>query len=167
MGIRVGSLDLFVPSMLRSAALAAWQMLGGSGTVQPAPANGLPPVALPTRGMPPLGYRRVGKQALRIDMAEKLLREAHLVRTASGSGPFVLDSARAISMGLTEDSYLQLLRLGGFQPRQPRALSDGAHGPPAPVSWRWRAPRRQAPQQRQQPAAPVHGAFAALAELVR
>jgi ATP-dependent RNA helicase SUPV3L1/SUV3 len=109
----------------------------------------------------------VGKQALRIDMAEKLLREAHGVRTVAGSNPFALDSARAISMGLTEDSYLHLLRLGGFQPRQPRTLRDGAHGPPAPVSWRWRATHRKAPQHRQQPAAPINGAFAALAELVR
>jgi ATP-dependent RNA helicase SUPV3L1/SUV3 len=166
LGVRVGSLDLFMPAMLRPAALAAWQMLGGDGASLPPPPNGFPPVVAPTHGVPPLGYRRIGKQALRIDMAEKLLREAHGVRTVSGSNPFALDSARAISMGLTEESYLHLLRLGGFQPRQSRALRDGAHGPPAPVSWRWRAPRRQIAQ-RQQPATPVHGAFAALAELVR
>lgn len=167
LGIRVGSLDLFVPAMLRPAALSAWQMLADGESKAPAPPASFAPVAELTRGVPPLGYRRIGKQALRIDMAEKLLREAHGVRTVFGSNSFSLDSARAISMGLTEDSYLHLLRLGGFQPRQPRALRDGAHGPPAPVNWRWRAPRRQPPQHRPQPATPVHGAFAALAELVR
>jgi ATP-dependent RNA helicase SUPV3L1/SUV3 len=103
---------------------------------------------------------------VRIDLAEKLLREAHDVRVTSTSSPFALDSARAVSMGLTEETYAQLLRLGGFQPRQSKALPAGAFGPPTPVSWRWRAPRRQAPQRRQSPV-PTHGAFAALAELVR
>lgn len=167
LGVRVGSLDLFVPAMLRPAALATWQMLDGGESSLPSIPDSFAPVASLTRGVPPLGYRRVGKQALRIDMAEKLLREAHVVRTASGPAPFPLDSARAISMGLTEDSYLNLLRIGGFQERRPRVLRDGAHGPPAPVSWRWRAPRRQVPQHRPHPTASVHGAFAALAELVR
>jgi ATP-dependent RNA helicase SUPV3L1/SUV3 len=166
LGVRVGSLDLFAHAMLRPAALAAWQMLGGDRASQSPTPNAFPPVTAPIGGVPPLGYRRIGKQALRIDMAEKLLREAHGVRTVSGANPFALDSARAISMGLTEGSYLHLLRLGGFQPRQPRALRDGAHGPPAPMSWRWRAPRRQVAQ-RQQPVTPMHGAFAVLAELVR
>ena len=147
--------------------MAAWRALNDpGGTVAQPPAQAMPPALPLVRGNAPPGYRRIGRQALRIDMAEKLLREAHAVRVAAGARPFPLDPARAVSMGLTEESYLQLLRLGGFQPRQPRSLPDGAFGPPAPVTWRWRPPRRQAARRPAPPAA-RHGAFAALAELVR
>jgi ATP-dependent RNA helicase SUPV3L1/SUV3 len=99
-------------------------------------------------------------------MAEKLLREAHDARASAGRAPFLLDPARAVSTGLTTVSYARLLRLAGFQPVMPRALAQSAHGPPAPVRWRWRPPHRQ-----NQDIVPVTvregSAFAALADLVR
>jgi len=164
LGVRIGTLDLFLPAMLRPAALAAWHILAAESHA--APIADMPPVHALARGGTPPGYRRIGKQALRIDMAEKLLREAHVVRVAADPRLFPLDQARAISMGLTGDSYLQLLRLGGFQPRQQRDLPSGAFGPPAPTLWRWRAPRRESPRPPESRAQP-QGAFAVLAELVR
>jgi ATP-dependent RNA helicase SUPV3L1/SUV3 len=126
----------------------------------------MPPTLASNSGAPPPGYRSLGKQWLRIDMAEKLLRDAHAVRIASGRRPFALDPAKAVSMGLTTASYARLLRLVGFQPLLPKPLREGAHGPPAPLAWRWRPPRRLAEPR---PPAPrrAEGAFAALAELVR
>lgn len=163
LGIRIGALDLFLPAMLRPAASMAWRALRGSG----APAAEDMPPALPlVRGLVPFGYRRIGRQAVRIDMVEKLLREAHAARAAAGAKPCPLDHARAISMGLTHESHSQLLRLGGFQPLRAKSLPQGAFGPPAPAIWRWRAPRRRAPRP-PEPRPPMHGAFAALAELVR
>jgi ATP-dependent RNA helicase SUPV3L1/SUV3 len=88
------------------------------------------------------------------------------VRGTSKARDFKLDPARAVSMGLTTSSYSRLLRLAGFQPVVPRALDEGAHGPPAPVRWRWRPPRRQAKQEHAPPAR-KDSAFAALADLVR
>lgn len=164
LGLRVGALDLFVPAMLRPAALTAWRELGhGKGAAADA---AMPPALAATGRSPPPGYRRLGKQWLRIDMAEKLLRDAHAARIAAGRRPFTLDPAKAVSMGLTTASYAHLLRLAGFQPLVPRPLREGAHGPPAPLTWRWRPPRRAAEQE---PTAPrrAEGAFAALAELVR
>jgi ATP-dependent RNA helicase SUPV3L1/SUV3 len=126
----------------------------------------MPPVHPLAHGAAPRGYRRIGKQALRIDMAEKLLREAHGARVTAEPRLFPLDPARAVSMGLTQESYLQLLRLAGFQPRHPPQMPQGAFGPSAPVLWRWRPPRRDAPRPSDSRPRP-EGAFAALAELVR
>jgi ATP-dependent RNA helicase SUPV3L1/SUV3 len=152
LGVRVGALDLFVPAMLRPTPLAAWRAIGGK-------------LAMPGSSAPP-GYRALGKQWLRLDMAEKLLRDAHAARLAAGRRPFALDPAKAVSMGLSTASYARLLRLGGFQPLMPRPLRDGAHGPPAQLAWRWRPPRRE--EEPESPARPrPEGAFAALAELVR
>jgi ATP-dependent RNA helicase SUPV3L1/SUV3 len=166
LGVQVGALDVFVPAMLRPAPLAQWRLLAeiAGGRLGPI-AEGMPPVVA-LQGATPLAYRAVGKQALRLDMAEKLLREAHGVRVAAGRKPFVLDPTRAVSMGLTTASYARLLRLTGFQPLVPQALSEGQFGPPRPLRWRWRPPRRQ-----EEPAPKISNrqgnAFSALAELVR
>jgi ATP-dependent RNA helicase SUPV3L1/SUV3 len=69
-------------------------------------------------------------------------------------------------MGLTTSTYARLLRLAGFQAIVPRALAEAAFGPPEPLLWRWRPPRREAEAPRPAPA-PRDGAFALLAELVR
>ena len=169
LGVRVGALDLFVPAMLRAPALAAWRaLLAAQGQALGTPVPGMPPVvAHPGKAPVPPGYRRFGPQALRIDIAEKLLRAAHGTRVAAGARPFVIETALAISTGLATPSFAQLLRQGGFQPIMPRPLHEGAFGPPAPPRWRWRPPRRAA-EAVIQPAHPLPGsAFAALAALVR
>jgi ATP-dependent RNA helicase SUPV3L1/SUV3 len=168
LGVRVGALDLFVPQMLRPAAIAAWQSLTAEHARKaPQPHPSMPPVvALSGRQSPPPGYRALGRQALRIDMAEKLLHAAHEVRVKAGRREIVLDPALAISLGLATPAYAQLLRSAGFQPLVPRPLPTGAFGPPAMPRWRWRPPRREAPDARV-PAPPPNSAFAALAGLVR
>jgi ATP-dependent RNA helicase SUPV3L1/SUV3 len=169
LGVKVGALDVFVPAMLRPGPLAAWQELAAlRGTTRQAsvPDPAMPPALADNRKNRPPGYRRVGKQWLRLDMAEKLLREAHAVRVPAGRRPFPLDPARAVSMGLTTHSYSQLLRLGGFRPVMPKPLPEGASGPPAPVAWRWRPSRRQV-ERTKPPQGRQGSAFAALAELVR
>ena len=165
LGVRIGALDLFTPALLKPGPLALWRLLVAvRGREVAPPAEPMQPVLpLCARDVVPPGYRRLGKQALRLDMAEKLLREAHGRRATVARRDFVLDPALAVSMGLATAGYAQLLRLAGFQPLMPRALTDGAYGPPAPLRWRWRPPRREEPAMR--PPAPTHGAFSALAEL--
>jgi ATP-dependent RNA helicase SUPV3L1/SUV3 len=170
LGVRVGALDIFVPQMLRPGPIALWRQLATVHTGNPrmgAPDAVMPPtLPVPRKGRVP-GYRKLGRQLVRIDMAEKLLRDAHAAREAAGRKPFALDSARAVSMGLTPESHARLLRMAGFNPRVPRPLAEGAHGPPAPTAWRWRPPRRHRPHR--PPARPPKpgNAFAALADLVR
>jgi ATP-dependent RNA helicase SUPV3L1/SUV3 len=168
LGVRVGALDLFVPAMLKPAALGAWRtLLAARGTALPAPVPNMPPVvALPGKAAPPPGYRALSKQALRLDIAEKLLRGAHEARVAAKGRSFVLDPALAVSTGLATPAYAQLLRLGGFQPSVPRALPAGAFGPPVPPRWRWQPPRRES-EATKPVAIQAEGAFASLADLVR
>jgi ATP-dependent RNA helicase SUPV3L1/SUV3 len=171
LGVRVGALDLFVPAMLKPKALGMWRemaLLGGQRMLPPEPI--MPPVLAASASALPPGYRALGKQWLRLDVAEKLLREAHGVRVAANARggarrAFALDPARAVSTGLTTASYARLLGLAGFTPIVPRTLPEGAFGPPARLLWR-RRPDRPAPVREASPAAPA-GAFAALAELVR
>jgi ATP-dependent RNA helicase SUPV3L1/SUV3 len=166
LGVRVGALDLFVPAMLRPGPLAAWRTLlaaRGRDLSQPHPV--MPPVlALSGKGLAPPGYRKLGKQALRIDMAEKLLRAAHEKRVAAARQELVLSPALAVSMGLHSAGYEQLLRLAGFQQRPSPRLREGLFGPPGPSRWRWHPLRRSA-EPAAKPAVQSSNPFAALAQL--
>ena len=144
LGVQVGALDLFVRHMLKVAALAARRtLLAARGVPSAAPVPGMPAViALPAGTETPPGYRRLGAQALRLDIAEKLLRAAHGTRVAAAGKTFVLDPALAISTGLATPSYAQLLRLARFKPIIPPSLRQGAFGPPQPPRWRWDPARR-------------------------
>jgi ATP-dependent RNA helicase SUPV3L1/SUV3 len=165
LGVRIGGLDLFVPTALRPDAVRVWLRLAALRGIAPgAPPEALPPT-LAGRDAP-LGYRRVGREALRVDLADKLLTEAHRRRIAAPGRRVFLDPARARSMGLSTAGYAALLRAGGFRVTMPRALPDGAAGPLAPPLWDWRPPRPVA----MAPPAPAlrapTGAFAALAGLL-
>lgn len=169
LGVRVGTLDLFLPEMLKFGALAAWRTLQAArGVNVPAPVPAMPPViAIAAQAPVPPGYRRLGRQALRIDMAEKLLRFAHEARIEAGGKAFVLDPARAISTGLATASYAWLLRLAGFRASMPRPLAEGAFGPPQPPRWRWQPSRRRPESGAALASAAKPGnAFAALAGLI-
>ena len=168
-GVRVGALDLFVPEMLKYPALQAWRTLQAAREVpSPAPVPGMPAVVpLPGKTLPPPGYRQLGKQAIRLDMAEKLLRSAHEVRVGARHKSFVLDPALAISTGLSTKAYALLLRQSGFTASTPRRLDEGQFGPPQPPRWRWKPPRQAAPASLP-PSQPRPGsAFAALAGILR
>jgi len=148
LGVKIGAIDLFMPAMLKPAALAAWRELATMrGARLPEVAAEMPPVLPAPGGRAPLGYRRFDKQALRIDMAEKLLREAHGRRAASAGKKFWIDPALARSTGLSAEAHLHLLRIGGFGPQVPPALGEGVFGPPAPALFRWRPVRRPEPDE--------------------
>lgn len=142
LGVRIGAIDLFVPAALKPAPLAVWRELAKlRGLRTGILLDQMPPVSALTNGKPAMGYRRVAAQAIRIDMAEKLLREAHGRRAAAGKGMFTVDPALARSMGFAVESHVQLLRTAGFLAYAPQPLAEGAFGPPAPTNWRWRPPR--------------------------
>ncbi|MEI6640687.1 MAG: helicase-related protein [Novosphingobium sp.] len=166
LGVRVGALDLFVPAALRPLPLALWcQLAALRGQALAAPPESMPPVV--AAKAPPAGYRRAAAQAIRVDLAEKLLQTAHRRRIAAAGRRYVLDPALARSMGLATAGYAALLRAAGFRVHMARSLAEAAHGPPAPPMWDWRPPRG-APA-KVEPASPLSptGAFAALAELIR
>lgn len=144
LGVTVGALDLFHPAMLKRKALAVWRELAiVSGRRLPPLADEMQPVREASKPVP-LGYRVFGKQALRLDSAEKILREAHKTRVEAKDKQFILDPSLAISTGMTSDTIVQLMRAGGFKAKDVIPLEDGAFGPPAQPRWRWQ-PRRGGP----------------------
>jgi ATP-dependent RNA helicase SUPV3L1/SUV3 len=189
LGARIGALDIHVPGMLKPAPLQAWRTLQAArGIAIAVPVPTMPPVVgLPEQGEVPPGYRSLGRQAVRVDVADKLIRQAHDRREVSRKKrDFVLDPALAISTGLTTESYARLLRLAGFMARIPTPLDPGVFGPPLPPLWNWQPPARRGVDSaatprvrtksspgdkdrpaRGQPAAdPPPNAFAALAKLL-
>ena len=166
LGVRIGGLDLFVPAALRPDAVRWWLRLAAlRGITPPAPPEALPPTV--AGGNAPIGYRRLGREALRIDLADKLLTEAHQRRIAAPGRRVFLDPARARSMGLSTSGYAALLRTGGFRVTMPRRLPEGAMGPIAPPLWDWRPPRPLVAAPVAKPLQASSGAFAALAGLLR
>jgi ATP-dependent RNA helicase SUPV3L1/SUV3 len=163
LGVTIGALDVFMPTLLKPAARRVLRAIGADPrAVRP----GMEAVIEGSRHLP-AGYRRAGSQAIRIDMAEKLFRAAHEQRARSPGRAFMVDAALATSMGLAPENFRHLMRDAGFRPGQARALPEGMFGPPAPVAWSWRPPRkdRVSGPAVAQPAS--EGAFAALAGLVR
>lgn len=154
LGVMIGSLDVFVPALLKPAPRALLQALGADRrevrTAMEAVIEG-------ARHLP-AGYRRAGKQAIRIDMAEKLFRAAHEQRAKAqaagnkGARGFPVDIALATSMGLTPESFRSLMKDAGFRQGQAAKLLEDMFGPPRPIPWTWRAPRKdsmQRPDRRQ------------------
>jgi ATP-dependent RNA helicase SUPV3L1/SUV3 len=160
LGVVFGALDVFAPALLKPAARLALHDAG----IDPRPlSSAMPPVLSASRHLPS-GYRAAGDQAMRVDMAEKLLRTAHEARAKAGSRQFALDPALPVSIGLKGDNWVRLLGAAGFKVQRARRLAEGAHGPPAPDRWTWRPVRREPG-----PTGPPVGegnAFAALAGLV-
>jgi ATP-dependent RNA helicase SUPV3L1/SUV3 len=147
--VRLGPLDVFVPLLLKPGAQRWRAALLAVKQGQPMPnmpaagAATLDPEA-DARGAA-LAYRRLGREWLRIDLADRLASHARKVRSARGNDP--VDRELATSIGLGEESLGRLMNEIGF------ARADGA--------WRWRGRRGARPDQGRPPS----HAFAELAKL--
>ncbi len=142
LGVTIGSLDVFVPALLKPAPRQLLKRLG----LDPRPVRDAMEAVIEGGKQLPAGYRRAGKQAIRIDMAEKLFRAAHESRARAPQSKevrgFRVDNALATSMGLLPENFRSLMKDAGFRQGQPVELAEGAFGPPRPVTWTWRAPRK-------------------------
>lgn len=122
LGVTIGALDLFHPQLLKPQAMRWRSALAAarSGSAMPP----LPPPGAVLLDHPSLlpDFRTLGGQALRVDLAERIARAAHLAR--DGRKPFVPDPSLAVSLGLGVDALGRLMRLLGF-------VGDGE-------GWRWR-----------------------------
>lgn len=164
LGVQVGALDVFVPAMAKASTLEAWRALAELSGMKVRPVAAEMQAILPVKGAPPLFYRRVGQQNVRVDLAERLVHAAHQRRARwaseatqrrrkgkEGEKPtepvrFALDPSMALSMGLSTQTYTELLRQAGFTAQPPAELAEGAFGPPEPPLWRWRPRRDGAPR---------------------
>ena len=129
--IRLGALDVFLPSLLKPEAQRWRAALIAVRTGQPMPA--LPPpgaAILPADAdhrAAGLAYRRTGSGWIRIDLADRLAAHAHRVRAAGGED--IVDRQLVTSLGLDEAALGRLLAEVGFH-------SKGE-------SWSWRGQRRR------------------------
>ncbi len=171
LGVTFGALDIFAPSLLKPAPRQLLHALGADR--RPLEEAMLP--VIPDRKKLPSGYRHAGSQAIRLDLAEKVLRAAHEARAkVQGSGKkqdlrkrFPFDIALPISIGLEEGNIVRLLGQAGFRQHKARALAEGQFGPPRPDMWEWRPARRKPPRQTRPASAREGNAFAALGDLLR
>ncbi|GAA4008823.1 helicase-related protein [Sphingomonas swuensis] len=157
--IRLGALDVFLPSLLKPEAQRWRAALLAVRAGQPMPA--LPPPGAATlsaeadRHGAALAYRRLGESWLRVDLADRLAAFAHRARAAERPGGETLepiDRDLVTSLGLSDEALARLMAEVGF-----RADPAGA--------WHWRGTRPRT-RSRPTPARPGN-AFAALAGLKR
>ena len=151
LGVVIGALDIFVPALLKPAARLALKESGSDS--RPLQEN-MQPVLSDIR-QAPAGYRMVGKQAIRVDVAEKIVRGAHEGRGSDKAGKhrqrkFTIDPALATSTGLKPASFSNLLRQAGFKQLPHKELVEGAFGPPAPLLWQWQGIGRRGGSARKQ-----------------
>ena len=152
-GVTVGALDLFAPALLKPAS-ARWRrlLLSLKGEAPPPP---LPPpgAAVLPRGEPgavlAAGFRPLGAQAVRVDLAERVARAAHDAR--AGRRPFAPDPALATSMGIEPATLQRLMAELGFRHL---GSAEGSR-------WVWRGRPPLAPAR---PTSRPDSAFAALAD---
>jgi ATP-dependent RNA helicase SUPV3L1/SUV3 len=147
--VRLGPLDVFVDPLLKPAAQFWRAALIAVRTGQPMPA--LPAAGAATltseadaRGAA-LAYRRLGREWIRIDLADRLASHARKVRSAGGDDP--VNAELATSVGLSEQAIAKLMEEVGF-------TRSGE-------AWKWRG-RRPPRQDRRGTAS---HAFAELAKL--
>ncbi len=169
LGVRLGSLDIFCAAMIRADCQAMLRLMRAvrAGAALPEALDPaieslravVPASALPGEGHP--AYRGLGDQALRVDMAEKLIRAAHDAKGNAAS--FAIDPALAISMGLTAANAERLMRAAGFRREATPADAGADAGSDKQRLWRWRGLARK---KAQGPAAGQEnrGHFAALKE---
>lgn len=160
LGVKIGTLDVYCPALLkpepvrwRLALSTVFGTLDG-GAMPEAPPPGAAAVPTPSdaerfEAFARAGYRPLGAQMLRVDLAERLARIAHDGR--NGRAAFAPDPGLATSLGLRHPSFVQLMLALGFRP----ASGEEER------SWVWRGPRppRPAPPPR---AGNAFGALAAL-----
>lgn len=147
-GLDIGVLDIYHPGLLKPGA-ARWRSALLAARIAkpclPMPGPGLTLIPAGERpaqmGARIAGFRGFGEQMLRIDMAERMARTAH--ETIAKNEPFTALSPQIVSLGLTEDSFLQLMRAAGFRPIEPAPppapAEEGAETPPASgANWAFR-----------------------------
>jgi ATP-dependent RNA helicase SUPV3L1/SUV3 len=147
--VRLGPLDVFVDPLLKPAAqlwrAALLSVRAGERMPELPPAGAATLTAEADSSGAALAYRRVGREWIRIDLADRLASHARKVRSAGGSEP--VNAELATSIGLSADAITRLMADVGF-------MRSGE-------AWKWRGrrPRGDGPRR-----SATH-AFAELAKL--
>ncbi|MBC7504228.1 MAG: helicase [Sandarakinorhabdus sp.] len=133
-GVRLGAEHVFMAALLRPEAtrwrLALWAVWENVAELPPLPVPGRVSIAvddsMPQGFIEAAGFWRIGSEAVRIDMVDRLARAIHGRR--EGRAPFSADPNWAASAGLSRDGLARLMRALGYRLQ----LVDGA----AHFAWR-------------------------------
>lgn len=148
-GITIGTLDLFAPTLLKPGA-ARWRRELMALAEAPREGSTVLPRNAPGADLAH-GFRPLGAQAVRVDLVERIARAAHDAR--QGRKPFAPDPALATSIGLTPETLARLMAQLGFKTARARESE--------PQRWIWQGLTPVATPR----AAPTDNAFAVLAGL--
>ena len=167
LGVRVGRFALFLPALLKPAAMARRAALWALAARVPIPA--LPPsgaVAVAPFGPPgfagAMGYVDAGPVLIRLDIAERIAAE---LAWMSRDRPAVLPGGLAPRLSVRAEQLPAVLQALGVRIVPGVPLADSAYGPPAPPMMQAPRPRRRAPIAA---VAPIpDGPFAALGRIRR
>ncbi len=137
-GVRIGAVHLYAAATLRPEPtrwrLALWAVANDIRGLPPLPLPGRVSIAaddgLPAGFLDAAGYWRIGCEAVRIDIVDRLARAIHGRR--SGRAPFIPDPNWAATAGLSRDGLARLMRALGYRLQ----LVDGA------AHFAWRGHRR-------------------------
>ena len=137
-GVRLGAEHVFMAALLRPEAtrwrLALWAVWAEVGQLPPLPAPGRVSIAVDDAGPPGFveaaGFWRIGSEAVRIDVVDRLARAIHGRR--EGRALFSADPNWATSAGLGRDGLARLMRALGYRLQ----LVDGT------AQFAWRGQRR-------------------------
>lgn len=130
-GIVFGALDVYHHAILKPAATRWRAALFSAQTEKPMPE--LPPESAvhlkewdfaSAADCRNAGYRRVGNEYVRIDLAERVIKKAHEARGQALE--FGMDMAFATSLGLGEEGLQALMRDAGFRRVAAPSESEGA-----------------------------------------
>lgn len=138
-GIVFGALDVFHHQAMKPAA-AKWRMALFAAW------HGKPVIELPPESAVHLpswefghpadarnaGYRRIGEEYLRIDLAERIIKKAHEAR--GERSVFTMDSAFATSLGISEKGLAALMRDAGFKKAEKPAEEEKPEAAAAEVA---------------------------------
>lgn len=128
-GIVFGALDIYHHAALKPAA-AKWRVALFAAR------DGRPMALLPPESAVHLkdwkfaspaearnaGYRRIGDEYVRIDLAERVIKKAHEARGQGNS--LSMDMAFATSLGISDDGLKALMRDAGFRPAEAKPKAD-------------------------------------------
>ncbi len=165
LGVRIGRFSLFVPALLKPAAVAMLARLHATRTGERPflPAPGLTSTPLDARIAPGAlaasGFRAAGPRAVRLDALEALGEAVEAARMEGEGRLFALTPAMTSQLGCSLDDLRGVLRALDYAP----ARKPGADG--APELWRRRGAGREGPRRGKAAPAPAHSPFAALEAL--
>ncbi len=147
LGVRAGRFALFVPALLKPAAMARRAALWALAARVPVPV--LPnsgAVAVAPFGPPgfaeAMGYVAAGPVLVRLDIAERIAAE---LAWMSRDRPAILPGGLAPRLAVRAEQLPAVLRGLGVRIVPAAALPDGAYGPPAPAMMQTTRARRRAP----------------------